>query len=105
YVPVPKEVAYNMSNQIDWDEALVTLIAVDTFASDPDGCEEPNHWVGMVHPTAAANAPVGGIGAGPPLPMQDLVVTMSTANPTPWNNPYGGTALAHELGHNLGRSH
>lgn len=104
FAPVPTWGPFTMSGALEQGEALATVVLIDATSSDPAGCSEPSHWVGMVHPGIAAT--FAGIGGAPPVSFDSLVVRMDTATVlTPFEMPLGGRILAHELGHNYDRSH
>lgn len=104
-VPVPyiTDEPFDMSEDKDW--ALTLLTIWDTFNSDFGSCSD-SHLVGMVHPSEPDFN-----GQGLTTFSNDLMVRMEPGglvvndNPVPFNTPFGGRTLAHELGHNYGRAH
>ncbi len=123
-VPVIKEVPFTMAGDESW--ALFWVAFRNFFSGDPSGCED-SYWVGTVHQNIAS---FNGIGGVPGLTLEDIAdelpaipipstpidssmvvrmdpgpsVSGGVTQPS-WNHPRGGHSLAHELGHNFGRTH
>lgn len=87
------------------DQSNDALAALDTI-SIQSSFDDP-HLIGMVHPNVPTFDAQGSIfnGLGD-IQGRGALVRMSTeTNIAVWQNTRGGIALAHELGHNYGRSH
>jgi hypothetical protein len=95
---------------------LLALSTRDSFTDDPDACDNlgaRTHYVGMVHPSAntAITTPRGmftaaGLGyVGRNALWVKFPPFNKPSNASPWQWPWAGVSLAHELGHNAGRKH
>ena len=97
--PYPCYGPYEMPDD-SW-KVLLSLNTRDAFTYDP--CDDTHYW-GMVHQSHGAGsggaAYVGGwVGWG------FMNTEPGTTYGTTWLWPYGGSTMAHEIGHNKGRRH
>ncbi|WNG30225.1 fibronectin type III domain-containing protein [Cystobacter fuscus] len=101
-VPVIHDEPYDFPG--DQDTAMAWLTIRDLTSSDPSGCLDPSHWVGMVHPDEPDFN-----GLGLTSFNKDVLVRMdpggNVSSLKSWGLPMGGRTLAHELSHNYGREH
>lgn len=94
---------YELNDEDDdsW-KILNTLYWKKVLSDPPAECRAAgadSNYLGMVHQETQGN--FSGIAVG-----DQLVVKVSTENTgAGFNSPWGGRTLAHELGHNYGRSH
>lgn len=97
---------FNMGNQDSW--ALARVAMRDLLSINPFGCSQ-TIYCGFTNPNTTG---FNGIGLFP-IPclsnlthaQRDLVFTPRIQNTEPFNQPYGGRTLAHEMGHTYGLFH
>jgi hypothetical protein len=89
---------WDLREENTWSTILGRLESYSSGYSDPPGCWELNYY-GMVNP----NLPLGGINGMARQPGNVAMGRMAADGRQP--RPGGGNTMAHELGHNYGRSH
>ncbi|MGA1238477.1 MAG: PQQ-binding-like beta-propeller repeat protein, partial [Limisphaerales bacterium] len=98
---------YEMGDDGDKSKILASLWVHDQLSDDPDACDDEHartHYMGVIDPRSAG---LGGWGGVALMGGDSLVVAMHPGGTGDYdfNAPRGGRTLAHELGHNYGRSH
>jgi hypothetical protein len=100
--PYPCGGPYEMPDDSSW--VLTKLWTYNLFTNDPSECGDQAYYHGMVHQSHLSQ---GGAGYRPGDESWGAFNTDPSylGGAWPWYVPHGGSTLAHEVGHNLGRRH